>query len=83
MAFDRSKFSLNMQCPASGGMLWSYYSPTDLAAQVKATNYFQSIWYSLDPGDVIHCHASGTLFDLRILNSISVNVNVVSSPNYT
>ena len=81
MAYDPSRMSL--LGPASGGMLWSYHTSTDSAIQVKASNYFQSIWQQLDIGDRIHCHASGVFFDLAILNSISVNVNTLSSPNYS
>lgn len=82
MAYD-PKF-MSLLGPSSGGQLWSYYHPTDLAAQIKATNYFQPIWYTLDPGDVIHCHAGGSpaLFDLRVFNSISVNVQCMSTANY-
>ena len=80
MAYDPSRMSL--LGPAAGGMLWSYHTSTDLAAQVKNVNYFLPIWQQLDIGDRIHCHASGVFFDLAVLNSISVNVNCLSSANY-
>lgn len=80
MAYDPSRMSL--LGPASGGMLWSYHTSTDTAIQIRATNYFLPIWQQLDPGDRIHCHASGVFFDLAVITAISVNVTCLASAPY-
>lgn len=80
MSYD-PKF-MSLLGPTSGAMVWSYFSPTDTLAQLKATTYFTSIWRQLDPGDRIHCHANGQLFDLAVVSSTASAVTVVASLPY-